>query len=281
LGDDAVAIDCRRAPPAARRRVIQQLDIVREQAGISDRAEVASASDFPTGAGLASSASAFAALTLAASAAARLDLPPAVLSRLARRGSGSASRSIFGGFVEWRAGDDDGSSYAEPIAGREHWPLVDLIAIITTDPKEVGSTEGHQLAETSPFQAGRIAAAPLRLEACRRALIERDFDLLAEVVEHDCHVMHAVMQTSSPPLLYWTPASVEVMRSVRDWRAGGQRVGYTLDAGPNVHCLCPVDFSAEIAERLRNVPGVTGVLAAGPGEAARLLSQQDPLTALL
>ncbi len=281
LEADRVTLDRRPADPTAHRRVVQHLDLVRTLAGLGTSAEVLSASDFPSGAGLASSASAFAALSLAAAAAAGLDLAATGLSRLARRGSGSACRSIFGGYVEWHVGEDDASSYAEPLADARHWALVDLIALVETEPKAVGSTDGHQLASTSPLQEARVTSAPHRLEVCRRALLGRDFLSLAEVVELDCHLMHAVMQTSTPPLLYWAPASVAVIQAVRTWREKGDNVCYTLDAGPNVHCLCLPDIADEIADRLRRIPGVLRVLAAGPGGPARLLEPQDPLLALL
>jgi len=278
---DSVTLNQRPASAADRQRVIQHLDLIRARAGVPEPAQVVSASDFPAAAGLASSASAYAALTLAACTAAGLDLAAADLSRLARRGSGSACRSVFGGYVEWHAGEDDATSFAEPIADDRHWPLVDVIALVDTGQKPVGSTEGHQLAVSSPLQEARVASAPRRLEACRRAVLERDFDRLAEVVEHDCHLMHAVMQTSSPPLLYWAPASLAVMLAIRTWREEGVRVCYTIDAGPNVHCLCPADSASEVVDRLQRLPGVSRALSAGPGGPARLLEADDPLTALL
>jgi len=281
LAVDVVRIDRRPATPAEHARVASHLDLVRGLAGLAARAEVTSASDFPVGAGLASSASAFAALTLAATAAAGLDLGRAELSRLARRGSGSACRSIFGGFVEWRLGDDDASSFAEPLDESAAWPLADVIAIVSQSAKPVGSTEGHRLAESSPLQPARVASAPSRLAACRQAILEQDFARLAEVVELDCHLMHAVMQTSSPPLLYWAPASLAVMQAVRAWRAAGDPVCYTLDAGPNVHCVCPASTAGAVAARLRDVAGVVEVLTASAGGPAALLSPDDPRLALL
>jgi diphosphomevalonate decarboxylase len=240
-----------------------------------------SASDFPIGAGLASSASAFAALTVAAARAAGLSLTPTELSRLARHGSGSACRSIFGGFVEWLPGADDRTSFAAPLAGADHWALADLIAIVSGEAKPIGSSEGHRLAPTSPLQAARVATANSRIEKCRGAVLRKDFALLAAVVELDSHMMHAVMQTSTPPLLYWSAASITVMTAVRDWRLAGLDIAYTLDAGPNVHCLCPAAEVDLVSERLLSLPGVIQVLQAGVGAEARLLSPQDPLLALL
>ncbi|HEX6035675.1 MAG TPA: diphosphomevalonate decarboxylase, partial [Anaerolineales bacterium] len=164
-------------------RISYILDIIRGMANIYDRAEVMSENNFPSGAGIASSASAFAALALAGSRAAGLNLSEPELSRLARRGSGSASRSIPGGFVEWQVGTNDEDCFAFAIAEPGHWDLVDCVAIVSAVHKKTGSTEGHSLAWTSPLQAGRVADAPRRLDICRKAILERDFDTFASIVE--------------------------------------------------------------------------------------------------
>jgi diphosphomevalonate decarboxylase len=251
-------------------RLRQVLYLVREMAGLACFAQVTSHNNFPTGAGIASSASAFAALSLAASSAAGLTLDERALSRLARRGSGSACRSIPTGFVEWQAGEDDESSYAFSIAPPGHWELVDCIAIVSEAHKPTTSAEGHNLAGTSELQAARLAGAPARLERCRRAILERDFDSFAKVVEQDSDLMHAVMMTSNPPLLYWQSATVAVMHAVRSWRKTGLPVCYTIDAGPNVHVICLENIAGQVVELLYKIPGVTQVLSATPGGPAHL-----------
>ena len=252
-------------------RVSFILDLVRDMAGTRDRAEVTSENNFPTGAGIASSASAFAALTLSASNAAGLSLSEPELSRLARRGSGSASRSIPGGFVEWQMGSEEADSFAFSIAPPNHWELSDCIAIVSAGHKKTGSTEGHAIAGTSSLQSARVADAPHRLDLCRRAVLERDFAALANIMELDSDMMHAVMMTSSPALHYWQSASVTVMQAVRAWRAEGLPVAYTVDAGPNVHVLCPSEVQKEAEARLRNLPGVEKILVAKVGGPARLV----------
>src|SRR5262245_42966382 len=174
------------------------LDQIRSRAGITLKARVQSQNNFPAGAGLASSASAFAALTVAGAAAAGLSLSEKELSVIARLGSGSASRSVPAGFVEWplRAGETSEDSFAFSIAPPNHWALMDVIAVISRQHKHVGSTAGHALAGTSPLQAARVASAPERLERCREAVLTRNFAQLAEVVEADSNLMHAVMMTS-------------------------------------------------------------------------------------
>ena len=268
---DELIINGHEVAGKGRDRISYVLDIIRGMANIPDRAEVMSENNFPSGAGIASSASAFAALALAGSKAAGLSLSEPELSRLARRGSGSAARSIPGGFVEWQVGTGDEDSFALSIAGPEHWNLVDCIAIVSAEHKKTGSTEGHAIAHSSPLQAGRVADAPRRLEICRRAILERDFDTFASIVELDSDMMHAVMMTSTPALHYWKPASVEVMSCVRDWHTEGMQVCYTVDAGPNVHVICPGQEAQVVEKRLRQIRGVQNVLVARVGGAAKIV----------
>ncbi len=256
-------------------RISYVLDIIRGMANIHERAEVMSENNFPSGAGIASSASAFAALALAGSKAAGLHLSEPELSRLARRGSGSASRSIPSGFVEWQAGTSDEDSFAFSIAEPVHWGLVDCIAIVSASHKKTGSTEGHFIASTSPLQTARVADAPRRLEICRNAILARDFNVFASIVELDSDLMHAVMMTSTPALHYWKPASLEVMNCVRGWRMEGIPVCYTVDAGPNVHVICLETEARVIEKRLREINGVNNVLVARPGGPAKIIENHS------
>jgi diphosphomevalonate decarboxylase len=252
-------------------RISYLLDLIREKANLRERAEVMSENNFPSGAGIASSAAAFAALAMAGSKAAGLSLSEPELSRLARRGSGSASRSIPGGFVEWQAGTSDEDSFAFSIAEPGHWALVDCVAIVSASHKKTGSTEGHGIAATSPLQAARIADAPRRLEICRQAILARDFNAFAAMIELDSDMMHAVMMTSTPALYYWKPASLEVMNCVRQWRMEGIPVCYTVDAGPNVHVICLEAEARSIEKRLREINGVNNVLVARAGGPAKIV----------
>src|SRR5688500_14301638 len=250
---DELVINGHEIAGAGRDRVSYILDIIRGMANIHERAEVISENNFPSGAWIASSASAFAALALAGSKAAGLNLNEQELSRLARRGSGSASRSIPSGFVEWQAGTSDEDSFAFSIAEPSHWNLVDCIAIVSTSHKKTGSTEGHYIASTSPLQAARIADTPRRLDLCRNAILNRDFDAFAAIVELDSDMLHAVMMTSTPALHYWKPASLDIMQSVRQWMEEGMQVCYTVDAGANVHVICPETEAPIIDKRLREL----------------------------
>ncbi len=252
-------------------RVVSFLNIVRKLAGKRLNAKIESENNFPVGTGIASSASAFAALSLAASNALGMDLSEKELSCLARRGSGSASRSVPGGYVEWYPGAKHIDSYAESIAPAGHWDLVDLVAVVALDHKKVGSTAGHELADTSPFQITRTKDTYRRLDIVRNAIKNCDFQAMADMIELDSNMMHAVMMTSSPPLMYWEGTSITIMKSVQTWRSSGLPVCYTMDAGPNVHVITTKEYSQNIYQKLCSIPGIKQVYKAGVGGKARLI----------
>jgi diphosphomevalonate decarboxylase len=191
------------------------------------------------------------------------------LSALARLGSGSACRSIPAGFVEWRAGENDEASFARSIAPPGHWALCDCIAIVSVAHKETSSAEGHARAHSSPLYRARIRDAPDRVNACRVAILARDLAALGEIMEADAVMMHAIAMTSRPPVYYWTPGTLRILRAVVAWRAEGLPVYYTVDAGPNVHCMCEEPHVAQVVHRLESLPGVQHVRVACPGGGAR------------
>jgi diphosphomevalonate decarboxylase len=271
LPADTLVLNGAEEQGGALQRVAAHLDVIRRRLKLDARAAVVSENNFPTGAGIASSASSFAALTVAAVAAAGEQLSERELTTLARLGSGSASRSVPAGFVQWHAADTHEESFAESIAPSDHWNLVDVIAVVSQGHKAVGSTEGHASAQTSDLQVGRVAGAGERLARVREALLTCDFERFAEVVEHDSNLMHAIMMTSRPPLFYWLPPTLTIMAQVRRWRADGLRVCYTLDAGPNVHCICVRDDTAQVSEALRGMSEVLDVRVAAAGGAAHII----------
>ncbi|MEJ5201129.1 MAG: diphosphomevalonate decarboxylase [Anaerolineales bacterium] len=271
LEKDTLVLNDQVADQQATSRVSHFLDLVRKLADVNLKAHVYSKNNFPIGAGIASSASAFAALSLAATAALGLELSEAELSRLARRGSGSACRSVPGGYVEWLAGQSDADSYAVSIASPDHWALGDCIAIVQVEHKPIGSSQGHLLANTSPLQHARVEDSPRRIRLCREAILRRDFEAFANITELDSTLMHAVMMTSDPPLFYWSPVTLEIMTTVTRWRREkALPVCYTVDAGPNVHVICEESSSEIIREKLLQIPGVLHVLSAKPAGPARL-----------
>lgn len=252
-------------------RVSKFLDIIRDLAQEPVFASVRSENNFPSDAGMASSASAFAALALAATKAIRLDLSEKDLSRLARRGSGSACRSIPAGYVEWQPGTCDEDSFAYSFTASDHWRLVDCIVLLEKGKKQISSTVGHTLAESSPIQSARIEDSTRRLAVCRQAILERDFATFAEIVEQDSNLMHSVMMTSTPPIYYLSPASFKVMKKVVEWRRNGLPVCFTIDAGANVHCLCPEENRDVVLKRLGGLREVNEILVSGAGSGAQLV----------
>ncbi len=275
LDSDQIEIDGSPAAEKAASRVTLHLDLIRTLSGSPAFARIRSQSNFPAGAGIASSASAFAALTAAASAAAGLELNKKQLSILARRGSGSAARSIFGGFVQLFSGNVNEDGYAEQLAPADHWQLVDLIAVVNKEHKSTGSSEGHHLAPTSPIQAVRVQDAAHRLEICKKAILQKDFLALAQIVVLDSNLMHSVMMTSDPPLLYLEPESISIMKHVTRWRENGLDVCYTVDAGPNVHCICSSSDSFEVESQLRSIDGILDVFRCAPGNGVALAANNE------
>ena len=273
LARDELAINGvpQQGPPL--QRVVRHLDHLRKRAGNPVFCRVASENNFAASAGLASSASAFAALTVAGFAALGVRVDAREASTFARLGSGSASRSILGGFVEWRAGARHEESYAEQVAPAAHLDLHDVVVVLSEGEKKVGSQEGHGLAGTSPLNAGRVGRVPALLHEVREGILARDVDRLGSAAEEDAYLMHAVMMTSRPPLLYWAPETVAGLHAVRRWREEGLSVWATIDAGPNLHLLCPGRQSAEVARRAREELGISNVLDNAPGEGAELVGR--------
>lgn len=275
LETDQIEIDGSPASVKAASRVTMHLDLIRTLSEVPAFASIHSQSNFPAGAGIASSASAFAALTAAASEAAGLELDKKQLSILARRGSGSAARSIFGGFVQLFSGEVNEDGYAEQLASADHWQLIDLIAVVRKEHKSTGSSEGHQLAPTSPIQAIRVQDAARRLEICQSAILQKDFLTLAKIIEQDSNLMHSVMMTSDPPLLYLEPESISVMKRVTRWREDGLAVCYTIDAGPNVHCICTFEDSDEVERQLHSIDGILDIYRCSPGNGVSVTANNE------
>jgi len=264
----------------ALRRVVAFLELVRDRAGLPQRAVVDTENTVPTGAGLASSASGFAALAVAAAAAYGLDLDDTALSRLARRGSGSASRSIFGGFAVWHAGrhtgtatDADLSSYAEPVPAGELDPAL-VIAVVHAGPKAVSSREAmRRTVDTSPLYEPWAASSKDDLADMRAALRRGDLDAVGEIAERNALGMHATMLAARPAVRYLSPATLTVLDRVLQLRRDGVPAYATMDAGPNVKVLCHRADADRVAGAVRDAVPQASVLVAGPGQGARLLNE--------
>lgn len=249
-------------------RITRFVDLVRAATGRSESVQVTSKNAFPTAAGLASSASAFAALAVAAARAFGLEASSKELSILARKGSGSAARSIFGRFARMTDGDD---AHAFPLEGID-LTLGAAIAVAKAGPKAIGSTEGmERTRETSPYHAAWIDTVNRDLGPAEQALRAGDVDRLAQIVEGNCLAMHANAMAARPGILYFRPATLWAIEEVRQLRAGGTPVFFTIDAGPHVVAFAPLEHLEAVATRLAGHPDVAEVITSGPGEGARVV----------
>lgn len=270
--DDDVEILETKMTDQEKERIIQQLDRIRKIANSQLRAKVKTINNFPKSAGIASSASGMAALTMAAACSLGLKLSEKELSILARQGSGSASRSVPSGFVVWHKADDSKDSFAETLKPKEFWDLRDVVLIVEADKKKVTSTEGHAMADTSPFYRSRIIEAEKNYQEAIDFFLQKDFMRLAKVIERDCVSMHAVMMTQNPPLFYWLPKTLELIQSIRALRENEKwPVAFTVDAGPNVHVICEGKIEKTLKKHfLSRFVGINKIVSAKVGVGVRL-----------
>ena len=244
------------APPAFAERVSAHFDLLRDWSKRGGRFRLATENSFPAAAGMASSASGFSALTLATLGALGIEVSPAEQSVLARRsGSGSAARSVMGGYVEWPA-DGDGAAaggaecYARQVAGADHWDLRNVIAVVEHGAKSTSSLDGHRRARTSPYFQTRQQELPARFRAVCEALERREFERFGALVEAEAIDLHCIAMTSEPPIFYWQPATLAVLAEIRKMRSDGVAAYGTMDAGANVHVICLPESERQVASRL-------------------------------
>jgi diphosphomevalonate decarboxylase len=261
-GQDILELDGKPAAPGELARARALLDA----AGIRERARIVSQNDFPTGAGLASSASGFAALAVAACAAAGQERSEAELSAIARLGSGSASRSVPGGWAVWE------SESARQVFPPAHWDLRFCVAICSVGPKATGSRDGMRASrETSPYHSAWIEQCRRDLPRALALLAARDLAGLGALAERNALMMHADALAADPPLLYWEPATVACLQALRDLRQRGVNAFGTIDAGPHLIALCAPADAKQVETRLRAVSGVRDVLVCAPAGGARIV----------
>lgn len=268
LKQDQLLLDGK-ADAAADLRMVRCLDELRQHAGVSLFANVESANDFPTGAGLASSASGFAALTVAGAAALGLSLPPQELVRISRLGSGSAPRSLFAGGVWLDIASSPGETICSTVSEPAGWPLEVIVAVTSVEKKAVSSTAGMESSRAaSPYFDGWVSSHPQDLADGLSCFTDKDFMRLADLAEHNCLKMHALAMSTRPPLLYWSPATLACMQAVMQLRADGVPVFFTVDAGPQLKAVCLPEASATVRERLQSIPGVLQTLDCTLGQGA-------------
>ena len=266
LEKDTLSLNGKPVSRSALKRVVGFLNYLRQRFPIDGHLKIESINNFPTG---------FAALALAASHAIGHPLPSAQTSELARLGSASAARSIFGGFVELPAGGDrDDAPTAIQIADEKHWSLAVLVAVTDESPKPMGSRAAMlQTQDRSPFFKAWVDAAPSDLDAMRSAVLERDFDAMGALAEHSALKLHGLIMSTRPGLVYWNPGTVAVIEAIRNMRREGLGVYFTIDAGPQVKAICRMGDQAAVADRLNALADVKSVIASRPGPSAYIVEE--------
>lgn len=274
LPQDQVKVDGQELGRAAAKKVTHLLDLVRQRSGQSAFAVVDSTNHVPTAAGLASSASAFAALAGAASTAAGLKLSRRDLSRLARRGSGSATRSIYGGLVEWRKGTDDASSFARPIMEEVDFPIEMLAVLVNTNKKKVSSRSGMQSSvATSPYYPAWQEIVAKDMVAMKQAITAKDIDQIGHLAEENALRMHALTLSADPGFTYFDAETLTMMRAVKDLRSEGINCYYTMDAGPNVKVIYDRVHREKIIARLSHLIGRDRLVVSKPGPGIKIWNE--------
>jgi diphosphomevalonate decarboxylase len=256
-----------------KKKVFDHLDRIRNIACVDLKAKVMSKNNFPVSTGLSSSASAFAALTVSSISALGLNLPEKNISIIARQGSGSASRSIPDGFVEWYEGSDSDSSFSHSIFPRDYFAIVDLVAVISTGKKEVSSTKGQMFVNSSPFLKERLKNISNKIAEIKKYIKDKNFTKFGELVESEALEMHAVMMTSDPSLLYWQPETVSIMKLIKEIRNKGIEAYFTLNTGQDVHVICQRRDAIELENIIKNHKGVREVIYNYPSRGTRLLEE--------
>jgi len=255
-------------------KIIRHLDNLRKYANTNLKAKVVSNNNFPRGAGLASSASGFAALTVAGCAALGLELDEKELSILSRQGSGSSSRSIKGGYVHWLSGKTSEESYALQLYDENYFDLRDIVAIVKPEEKKVSSRIGMAMSiETCPFYDSFVRISSINIKKIKEDLAEKDFKKIGETIEFESFLLHSVMMTTKPPLIYWSPTTVRIINEIQSWREEGIEAYKTIDAGPNVHVITLPEYAREVEKRLNQIEGVINTIHNRPGGDARAVSK--------
>lgn len=266
-GENEFYLNDRKQTPNESTRVFKYLNLLKQKFAIKDNLIVKSINHVPTSAGLASSSSAFAALAAAFCKYYDLDVDRRELSRLARLGSGSASRSIFGGFAVWQKGDSDESSYAYPLDEHPHMDLQLLAIELNTKQKKISSTHGMKDAQSSPFFKPWIERNEMELKQMLSAIKQEDFTALGELAELNANEMHAINLSAQPGFTYFEPETIKAIKLVEQLRHEGIECYYTIDAGPNLKVLCQLRNSKDIINRFYSEFNNVNIVSAsfGPG----------------
>jgi len=266
---DEIRIDGKVASKQTAQRLRKYIDLWRTRKLIGGRFQVSSHNRFPTGAGLASSASGFAALAIALSKFSERQIGKANLSRLAREGSGSAARSITGGLsLLPKSTNPAARRLVEP--ERVPWGMV--VAVVQSEEKETGSREGMELSrKSSAYFKSWLSQSAVDYKQMMVAIDRSDFRSIGRIAEENALAMHACMIATRPPLVYWNDLTVELIRQARRYRKGGLETYITIDAGANVAFFCRLKDISAVERELNSVPGLQSVIVGRPAGGAEIV----------
>lgn len=254
-------------------KVVKHLDRIRKLANIKAFARVFSVNSFPTGTGLSSSSSGFAALTVAAATAAGLKLSEKELGILSRQASGASIRSIPAGFVEWLDGDTSETSYAKTIFPKDYWDIVDVVAVVSKERKDVATSQGHENANSSIFMESRVKRMKNKNQEVKKLIGQKDFQSFGEFIEKEALELHAIYITQDPPLIYLTPESLLIIKLCKKWRNDGLSVYFTVNTGQDVHLIVEKENVKKLEDKLRALPEVKQIIINFPADGTKLSEQ--------
>lgn len=272
LSEDQISFNNHPASKTDQVKIGHFLDLVRKRAKTTNHARVETMNHVPTAAGLASSASGYAALAAAASKAAGLDLNQRDLSRLARRGSGSATRSIYGGFVEWVAGTDDENSYAVPYLENVDFDISIVALMVNKNKKKINSRDAMSLSvKTSPYYPSWVNTADIELKQIKHAIDSKSIDEIGKIAEHNALCMHSTTISAQPSFSYFEPETIEAIQRIKSLRDQGLSCYFTMDAGPNLKIIVPQNQEAQLVHELHKYYDDSKILACKPGPGIEFL----------
>lgn len=253
-----------------------QIARIRKLAGSNQKVKIYSENNFPADAGIASSASGFAALTgvllLVYGLNDIFENKKEFSKEVRLCGSASAVRSVCNGFVELLAGKGHDDTFAIEIAAENHWDLVDIVAVVDPEKKKISSSQGHEIADSSPYFEARISEMQGRIDIVREAIKNKDIRKLGPEIERDSTSMHAIMMTSTPPAYYWTPGSIRIMKDIMEWRENdGLQAYFTFDAGANAHIICEKKDASEVQKRLKAIEYVKWTIYNEPAKGVSII----------
>lgn len=276
LTQDEFMLNNKKCSEEERKKISKFLDLFRNKSEIKYFAKVISENNFPTSAGLASSASGFAALAIAANELYQTKLDRKSLSIIARQGSGSAARSLFGGYTWMHSGKlaDGSDSFAEQISDESYFPLTVLVSITSINKKVIPSRVGMQIsANTSPFYAAWLDTINNDIDSLKSAILNKDFETMAEISMESCIKMHSVMMTSKPPLFYWNKETYSIIEFVRNLHFLKYPIFFTIDAGPQVKIITVPEESEKILKKIKDLNNIFKLYVINLGPGAKILER--------